>query len=111
MNLLNRGFISIKPTPEFLNWKKNQSSEELIEPQIPEATIYLIEEEFWDEEEVLKKYFKKIAKQEFGSYSETNKTLPTFETITDFSNYFSAEFGTFVFDLLKTPLSSEKIDL
>jgi hypothetical protein len=109
--MLNRGFISVKPTIDFLNWKKSQSNEELIEPELAEATVYLIEDEFWDEEEMLKKYFKKIAKQEFLSCSETVKTIPEIECVEDFFKFFTAEFGTFVFDFLKNPISSEKIDL
>ena len=109
MNILNRGFISIKPTIEFLNWKISQSTDELIEPEQAEATIYLIEEEFWDEDELLKKYFKKIAKQELHFISETNESHPTIENVKDFLKLFTAEFGTFVYDLLKNPISSEKI--
>ncbi|MFY7669071.1 MAG: hypothetical protein ACOVQG_10025 [Crocinitomicaceae bacterium] len=112
MNILNRGFISVKPTTDFLNWKKSHSIEELIEPDIPEATVYLIEDEFWDEEEMLKKYFKKIAKQEFLGYSETVESFfPNVETVEDFLKLFTVEFGTFVIDLLKNPINSEKIDL
>ena len=105
MNMLNRGYISIKPTEEFLKWKISHSKEELIEPENTEATIYLIEDEFWDENEVLKKYYKKIAKQEFNALSESIDHFPEIESIEDFSSYFEAEFGTFVFDLLKTPIS------
>ncbi len=111
MNILNRGFISVKPTTEFLNWKKSHSIEELIEPEIPEATVYLIEDEFWDEEEILKKYFKKIAKQEFLGCSEIVESFPSVESVEDFLNFFTVEFGTFVIDLLKNPINSEKIDL
>jgi hypothetical protein len=110
MKMLNRGFISIKPKTQFLNWKESQSKEEIIEPETQESTIYLIEEEFWDEEEILKKYFKKIAKQEFSSSSETTEQVPKIENLDDFSNFFHAELGTFVFDLLKTPINIEKID-
>jgi hypothetical protein len=109
MNILNRGFISIKPTIEFLNWKKSQSTDELIEPELVEATIYLIEDEFWDEDELLKKYFKKIAKQELDLVSETKESHPAIESVEDFLKLFTAEFGTFVYDLLKNPISSEKL--
>ncbi len=111
MKILSRGFISVKPTSDFLNWKTSQSKEELIEPELAEATVYLIEDEFWDEDEMLKKYFKKIAKQEFHSCFESVVSIPTVETIEDFLKFFSAEFGTFVIDLLKNPISTEKMDL
>ena len=111
MNLLNRGFISVKPTSEFLNWRKSQSNEELIEPEIPEATVYLIEDEFWDEDEILKKYFGKIERQEFNGYSEKNESHPTIESVEDFLKYFRVEFGTFVFDLLKNPINYQKMEL
>lgn len=111
MKILNRGFISVKPTIDFLNWKKSQSNEELIEPNLTEATVYLIEEEFWDEEEMLKKYFKKIAKLEFQSCLETIDTFPEIGSIEDFLKFFNVEYGTFVYDLLKTPIGEEKIEL
>jgi hypothetical protein len=111
MKILNRGFISIKPTNLYIDWKLNQSQEELIEPENPEATIYLIEEEFWDDEIILNKYFKKIAQQEFNSIETLENCLPTIETLEDFTKFFHAELGTFVFDLLKTPISLENIDL
>lgn len=111
MKILNRGFISVKPTTEFLNWKKSQANEELIEPDIAEATVYLIEDEFWDEEEILKKYFKKIAKHEFQNCLETINSIPKIESVEDFFKYFTVEFGTLVFDILKIPINSEKIEL
>lgn len=111
MKILNRGFISVKPTTEFLNWKKSQAKDELIEPEIAEATVYLIEDEFWYEEEILKKYFKKIAKLEFQSCLETIDSFPEIGSIEDFLKFFSVEYGTFVYDLLKTPIGEEKIEL
>jgi hypothetical protein len=111
MNIVNRGFISIKPTKEFLNWKTAHSDEEIIEPDNAEPSVYLIEDDFWDEEEILNKYFKKIAKQEFLGISESNLVYPSIDTIEDFSKYFVTEFGTFVFDLLKTPISSGKFEM
>ena len=110
MNLLNRGFISIIPKREFLEWKLSVLKEELIEPESPEPTIYLIEDEFWDEDEILKKYFNKIAKQEFNAISESSESWPKMGDVEQFSKYFDSEFGTFVFDLLKTPINSDKMD-
>ena len=110
MNLLNRGFISIKPSKDFLNWKKINSKEEFFEPENPEPTIYLIEEEFWDEEELLKKYAKKIVKQEFNAIDDSITIYPKIETIDDFTKFFIYEIGSFVIDLLKTPIKLDKID-
>jgi hypothetical protein len=111
MKILNRGFISIKPTNELRNWKIIHAKEEIIEPENIEPTVYLIEDDFWDDDEILRKYFKKITKQELNALSESIDCFPEIESIDDFSIYFEAEFGTFVFDLLKTSIDSDKVEL
>jgi hypothetical protein len=109
MKLLNRGFISVKPTQAFSKWKQKNSEEELIESINAEATIYLIEEDFWDDEEMIKKYFKKIASQEFSNVTDAIDNWPKIQDPESFSVFFDVELGSFVFDLLKTQIESESI--
>ena len=61
MKTINRAYIKITPTQKFWN---------ILEPYIEdkefipfhEPTLYLIEEDVWDEDQVLMKYMKKITK-------------------------------------------------
>ena len=69
MNLVNRGYIYIRPQTKFNTWAKQIDPELLLDEQA-EGTVYLIEEEFWDDELVLKNYAKKIAAHEFSCITE-----------------------------------------
>jgi hypothetical protein len=109
MKLLNRGFISVKPTEEFSKWKIKNSDDEIIESINAEATIYLIEEDFWDDADMINKYFKKIANQEFTNVTPNLENWPKMDNPEDFHLFFDAELGSFVFDLLKTQIESETI--
>lgn len=111
MKILNRGFISVKPTALFLTWKSNISEEEVFDTIIPESTIFLIEDDFWEDEAMIKKYFKKIAKQEFFSVCDNKNEWPKINNEDDFNKYFIAECGTFVVDLLKNPIDGDLIEL
>ena len=110
MTILNRGQIVVYPTKTFETWAISHSEDELFFSETPEPTVYLIEEEFWDEEELLKKYAKKIVKQEFDALDDSITIYPKIETIDDFTKFFIYEIGSFVFDLLKTPIKFDKID-
>ena len=111
MKILNRGFINVKPTPLFLQWKNEITEEELIEAENQEATMYLIEDDFWEDDAMIKKYFKKIASQEFFSVSDNKNHWPEIKDEAHFNHYFTTECGTFVIDLLKTPMDGDIIDL
>jgi hypothetical protein len=109
MKILNRGFIKITPTETFISWAKTVSEETPFFDNIPEPTIYLIEDDFWDDEKILEKYFKKIAKQEFQAFEEDKENQPQIPDLDLFRVYFNFELGTFVYDLLNDSLLSEKI--
>ena len=74
MKIVNRGFIFIKPSPAFIEWVKQIDPELLIDEQA-EGSVYLIEEEFWDDELILKNYAKKIAAQEMSGITEEAEQL------------------------------------
>jgi hypothetical protein len=108
MNLVNRGFIFIKPKPAFIEWAKQIDPELLIDEQA-EGSVYLIEEEFWDDELLLQSYAKKIAQQEFGSISVDETQWAKWTTIEDFEALFYVEIGCTCLDLRKEPLEKEAI--
>ncbi|MEN9968200.1 MAG: hypothetical protein RIR94_372 [Bacteroidota bacterium] len=108
MNLVNRGFIFIKPKPAFIEWARHIDPELLIDEHA-EGSIYLIEEEFWDDELVLQSYAKKIANHEFGGISEEEEQWVKWNTIEDFEALFYVEIGCTCLDLRKEPLDKEPI--
>lgn len=108
MNLINRGFIQIKPTLKLVEWAANNNPALLLDDDA-EATIYLIEEEFWDDDDILKKYGKQIAQQEFESLGFEIADWPESFELDDFLSWFSCELGCTCIDLLKEPLQKEAL--
>jgi len=108
MNLVNRGFIFIKPKPSFIAWAQ-QIDPELLIDEHAEGSVYLIEEEFWDDELLLQTYTKKIASHEFGSITENEELWVKWTTNEDFEALFLAEIGCTCMDLRKETLQKEAI--
>ncbi len=107
MKTVNRGFISITPTPLFIKWVGINSDEEQFFTNNPEQSIYLIEDDFWDDGIILEKYFKKIVSAEFLAVCSSVDKFPEIETLEVFKSYFSFTLGTIVQDLLKVKLENE----
>lgn len=105
MKIVNRGFISVNPTKLFIDWA-NKNDEDFDGLVSSEASVYLIEEDFYDDEPVLKSHFKKIFLNELESVSEDDSSYPeiNFEL---FNTWFNVELGASVFDTQKTDLLGE----
>ena len=100
IQLINRGYILLKAKPYFYEWlEKNGVESDEIE-RIDEGNIYLIEEDFLEEEPVIERLFKQMLLHElqtqFDSYPETFVNVDSKE----FMQMFDCQFGTFVFDAL-----------
>lgn len=108
MYLLNRGFLFIKPKDAFITWAQQNNPELLIDANA-EGSVYLIEEEFWEDELILKQYAKKIAQQEFKSINDDADTWPSCNDTNEFENLFSYELGCTSIDLLKIPLEKDQL--
>ena len=106
MNLVNRGFIFVSPRKPFIDWAKEIDTD-LVMDENAEGTMYLIEEEFWDDELILKQYAKKISAQEFSSISDDDTLWPKWTELAEFEAFFSIEMGCTCIDLLKEPLQKE----
>lgn len=109
MNHVNRGYISIRPTKLFFEWAMQHDS--LIsfkESDYIEPNIYLITEDFLDEEPVLKQHFKKIFENELMAITDDD-VWPETRTLEVFLQWFNVEFGSMVFDLEKSDLKREEI--
>lgn len=103
MKTINRAYIKITPTQKFWN---------ILEPYIEdkefipfhEPTLYLIEEDVWDEDQVLMKYMKKITLNEINQLTEQQVSLEEMEHIAGFSDFFSFEIGGNVVDCISAPI-------
>jgi len=107
MKTVNRGFISITPTPLFITWALKNSNEEQFFTNNPESSIYLVEDDFWEDAIILEKYFKKIAQEEFKAICSDEEKFPVLFNEDEFFLYFSSSLGTIVHDLLKEKLEKE----
>ena len=111
MNILNRGQIVIFPTENFQQWATQNSDEELFLSSQPEPAVYLIEEEFWEDELIIEKYRKKIMRREFSEICSDESKWPIIKDNEQFRFYFNAFLGLVVVDLLESDLYSEEMDL
>jgi hypothetical protein len=111
MNILNRGQIVIFPTENFQQWAKQNSDEELFLSSQAEPAVYLIEEEFWEDELIIEKYRKKIIRREFSEICSDESKWPIVKDNEQFRFYFNAFLGLVVVDLLESDLYSEEMDL
>jgi hypothetical protein len=73
-----------------------------------EGTVYLVEEDFFDVEPILKKQFKKIFKNELSSIIEEEENWPEERTFELFLEWFHVDYGAIVVDLEKSDLQREK---
>jgi len=100
MKILNRGFISVIPKPNFIKeFSQHEKSDHILMPKNPEATIYLIEDDFWDDEIVLKKYYKRIIEAELRQIDSDINTAVNVINSDNFHSYFETSMGNLVFDL------------
>ena len=109
MQLINRGFISVKPSSLFIEWLKSYDSAVHITAEDAEATVYLIEEEFWDDDLILKSYAKKIATSAFAEYGCDEAHWPSHFDIENFEHWFDFDLGCTCIDLLAAPIQKEPL--
>lgn len=103
LNQLNRSYARITPKQPFWDLVRQHTQDAEFQ-QFHEATLYLIEEEFWDEAAFKEKYFLKIARFEFEQHIDLDNIanqLP--KTQPQFMELFDIEFGSTVVDLLAKP--------
>ena len=111
IKILNRGFISVSPKPSFYQEAAKEIDDFIAEFTNPEPTIYLIEEDFWDNEMVLKKHFKKIISSEKRQQSPSQHLeLPQIKA-ENADQYFTFSFGNMVIDNEDKGIEITKDDL
>lgn len=107
MKIVNRGYIIIHPKQAFIDWAKTHDEEYDLD-EFSEPNIYLIEDDFFEDEPVLKSNFKKIFNNELATVSEDEEHFPEI-TLENFETYFTYVIGTTVFDNEKGKLEAEKV--
>jgi len=111
IKILNRGFISVTPKPFFYEAAAKEMNEEVFTFKNAEPTIYLIEEDFWDNETVLKKHFKKIIATEKRQLNPSHNLKLDQINIENVGEYFTFRFGNLVIDNEDSGIESTKDDL
>ena len=96
MKFVNRGYMVVQPTKSFIEWA-NKNDEDYSDLTSNESSVYLIEEDFYDDEPVVKANFKQIFLNELMAVSEDEEVYPEI-TLENFNAYFSYQLGSTVFD-------------
>lgn len=106
MRLLNRGYIVVQHRQAYWDWVRNVDKECFFnEGDHCEPTLYLIKEDFFDDELLLEQYFKKIFKSELFSITDNENMWPEKMDIETFDLWFSISFiGSMVIDLEKSDI-------
>lgn len=105
MKFVNRGYVIVKPKEAFIEWA-NQNDSDYSDLEDNEANIYLIEEDFFDDESVLKHYFKAIFENELGAITDSTNNYPPIRWEI-FNEWFSVSLGATVFDAESSQLQSD----
>ena len=104
MKVLNRGFIIVSPKTVFIHEAHANSDAAILSPDHPEPSIYLIEEDFWDDEIVLKKYLKRIVNAEIKQLGNEKESFASKIKFGNIHDYFNISLGSLVFDLDDRPI-------
>ncbi len=105
MFVVNRGYLIVRAKQPFVDWANEQEPDfELILDGEP--TIYLTEEEFYDDALLIKENFKRIFLAELDAVSDNEDSFPEIK-FNVFENWFDVETGSTVMDLLKKGLDRE----
>ena len=104
MKIVNRGYIIVKGKTPFVNWVNEQEEEFFIDEET-EPNIYLIEEDFFEIEPLIKENFKKIFLNELHAISDGEDKYPEIK-LEVFLDWFALEVGSSVFDAQSKDLTA-----
>ena len=105
MKIVNRGYMIVKPKKAFLDWA-NSCDEDYNDLTNVEANVYLIEEEFYEDEPIIRANFKKVFRNELLAVSEDESKYPEISE-KNFFEWFHAELGSMVFDVMNANLTAD----
>jgi hypothetical protein len=107
MKIVNRGFMLVRPTTQFQEWAQKANEEVFNDLGNTEGTVYLIEEDFFDEEPIVEQNFKKILLHEIEAVCEDETLWPADLNRELFDRFFTYEFGSMVLDTQKSDLKKD----
>lgn len=110
MKITNRGFLIVAPKQPFFDWANEFEGDILFnEDDDVEPTVYLIEDDFLETDQIIRDNFKKIFKNELNTITEETADHPK---ITEelFFQWFDVIAGTTVFDTQKSDLKRFDLD-
>ena len=110
MKVLNRGYIIVSPKSIFFHELTPQANNDYLVSEEPEPSVYLIEDDFWDDETVLKKYYKRIVHSEMSQLETKDAHLLGKIKFENIHEYFKITMGSLVFDLDERSLDNITID-
>lgn len=110
MKIVNRGFIIISPKQPFFDWA-NEFEEDIYfsEEDEVEPTVYLIEDDFLETDQIIRDNFKKIFRNELNMITDNPDDHPKISEVL-FFEWFTVTAGTTVLDNQKSDLKRFDID-
>ncbi|GAB5417954.1 MAG: hypothetical protein Crog4KO_14070 [Crocinitomicaceae bacterium] len=105
MKFVNRGYIIVRPKEAFIVWA-NENDADYSDLEDNEPNIYLIEEDFFDDETVLKGYFKRIFENELFAVTDNESKFPPIRWEI-FNEWFNVQLGATVFDAEASALQAD----
>lgn len=105
MKFVNRGYVLVRPKEAFIVWA-NENDADYSDLEDNEPSIYLIQEDFFDDETVLKQYFKEIFANELLAVTDNESKHPPLRWEV-FTEWMDARLGTTVFDAEDGPLQAD----
>ena len=99
MNGINRGAITIVPKDPFYDWVDSTDPQHPFPREMKSFNTYLIEDDFVEEEKMIKKYFKQIFENELlGMWTDPND-WPKVRSFKVFKEWFDYYVSGLVMDL------------
>ena len=96
--ILDRGYIIIEPKQPFIDWLMKHEDTEPVKLEEIEPSVYLIEDDFMDDDIVLQQYYEEIFMYELESTSVHESKWPLI-TLDQFKEFFNVKIGVTVYDL------------
>lgn len=96
MKFVNRGYIIVQPKEAFIVWA-NENDADYSHLEDNEPNVYLIEEDFFDDDVVLKGHFKNIFENELFAVTDIESKFPPIKWEV-FTEWFEVRLGATVFD-------------
>jgi hypothetical protein len=96
--ILDRGYIIVEPKQQFIDWLMKHQDTEPVKLEEVEPTVYLIDDDFMDDEIVLNKSYEEIFMYELESTAVHESFWPLI-TIEQFKEFFNVKIGVSVYDI------------